>query len=1090
MRRQIAGVLKGRLSRRTEPPRASARNAGVSTVQGSIDARRRVVVAGSAPDGMSVQAIEFAVRGSDVPVVVAVEGDDFEVAVELGTPLPVQPFSVDVHVRLTDAAGNTVRERIAAARGARSSVVSDFGEFAERPAWWYATKGGGLALRVGMVRRSQLTVDVTELRRAPRGYSFAAEVVSVRADLDAARLEASVRGSEFLLRMPLTVEERSRDPLSQEERARVSGTIDVDALVEAGLPADEQALDVVIATEADDGAPLRRGLTIAEGLKDFRRLNPVSRTVDAMTQAFVPFVTFKSANLAFARETFAEADYRYLTRMRRLGPLWTLIRAFSRVWVVGETPYKAQDAGFHLFGWVRRNHPNLPVHYVISADSPERPAVDELGRAVTMRSREHIRACFLARRFATTHKVDFIVATTDRRAVRWMRGTRVFLQHGVMGTKNMTDTYGRLAPVFHTDYFHVSSPRERELVVNDLRYRPEQVRVTGLSRFDRLLERTPEPPRGVLVIPTWRDWLLRPATFLPSEFLERWRAFLESDALREAIADGLPVTVILHPNMRFYGEALAADGVTVLGQGDVDVQTLMRTHAAMVTDYSSVGFDFSFQGRPVFYHQFDRSRFLGKRPSHLDLDLDLPGEVFTDADRLATAVVESWRGGFVQPQEYARRSERFLAPATGSYAQQVYESVRTANSWWVPLWRLRDSVHGRRLYRWFRDSSVYVPAMNAMSWVGRSLPRRDLAVFESNVGRAVADSPRAIYEELVARGSELETIWSTRSTYRPGDVRTRKVEPGSPAFHWSLARARYWVNNQNFGPVVTPARGTTYVQTWHGTPLKRMQYDAVSTAGRKPGYLDRVGAKTATWSTLLSPSAYATQVFRSAFRYDGPVIEAGYPRNDVLVNDASIQGRLARRRIGVDPDARVVLYAPTFRDDVKQGNAFTWDGVLDWDALIGGLSADTIVLVRRHSVVRGSLRIPQDLQDRVRDVSDYADTQDLLCAADVLVTDYSSVMFDFALLDRPIVLFCYDLDHYRDDLRGFYFDLVEEAPGPIALTQEQLREALVGAEADPAADGARRRRFRERFTPLDDGRATQRVVDEVFGDVASRSKGR
>src|SRR5690606_26128327 len=129
----------------------------------------------------------------------------------------------------------------------------------------------------------------------------------------------------------------------------------------------------------------------------------------------------------------------------------------------------------------------------------------------------------------------------------------------------------------------------------------------------------------------------RPATFLESEFLERWRAFLESDALREAIADGLPVTVILHPNMRFYGEALAADGVTVLGQGDVDVQTLMRTHAAMVTDYSSVGFDFSFQGRPVLYHQFDRSRFLGKRPSHLDLDLDLPGEVFTDADRLATA---------------------------------------------------------------------------------------------------------------------------------------------------------------------------------------------------------------------------------------------------------------------------------------------------------------------------------------------------------------------------------------------------------------------------------------------------------------------
>ncbi len=1083
MKRHITGALRARLSRRTlAPPKQPKADVGVRWGHGVIDDLGRPVVSGTAPDGVIVEAVLFRVRGTEAIATVPTGGGArFTAAVDLPADLPERYFAVDVYLQTIDRAGTSVRHRLLAGPEERFVALFGFGEAVDRPAWWYATKGGALALRVGVPRRQQARVDVTAVKRVQRGFEFAAEIFTVRADFRHAHLEISVRNSDFLVRAPLTVDAVSREPTSQEATLHVSGTIDVDTLIEAGLPFQEQSVDVAIVADQPGDAQLRRGLAIAEELKDFRRLAPVSRTLDGITQAFVPFVTFKSTNLAFASEIFTASDYRYLTRLRRLGPLWTLIRVFSRVWIVGETPYKAQDSGFHFFRWVRLNHPRRRVYYVISADSPERAVAEEFGNVVTLRSRDHIRRCFLARRFATSHKADFVLATSDRRAVRWMRGNRVFLQHGVLGTKNMTDTYGRVAPVFHTDYFHVSSPRERELIVNDLRYRPAQVRITGLSRFDRLLEPAEEPPRGVLVIPTWRDWLLRPATFHESEFLERWRAFLQSEPLRRAIADGLPVTLILHPNMRFFGEAFETDGVTVLGQGDLDVQTLLRTHAAMVTDYSSVGFDFSFQGRPVFYHQFDRKRFLGRRPSHLDLDSDLPGDVFTDAEQLASAVVASWRDGFRQDPEHARRSGRFLAPATGSYAQQVFDSVRTARSFWVPFWRLRDSLYGRRTYRWFRASAGYQPAMAAMSAVGRLLPRRDLVVFESNLGNAAADSPRAIYDELVGRGADHQTVWITRSTFRPGDVRTRKVEPGTPGFFWMLSRARYWVNNQNFGPVVTPARGTTYVQTWHGTPLKRMQYDAVSTAGRKPGYLDRVAAKTATWSTLLSPSAYATAAFRSAFRYEGPVIESGYPRNDMLVNDAAAQGELTRRRLGLDPGARIVLYAPTFRDDVKRDDRFVWDGALDWSALVEGLSDGTVVLVRRHSVVRGSLRIPPELRDRVVDVSSYPDTQELLCAADVLVTDYSSVMFDYAILDRPIVLFCYDLDHYRDELRGFYFDLVEEAPGPIVRTQEQLHDALARAEQADDGHGPARRRFRERFAPLDDGRAARRVVDEVFG---------
>ncbi|MFH7323283.1 CDP-glycerol glycerophosphotransferase family protein [Aeromicrobium sp. JJY06] len=1081
---RIPAALRARLARvkRAVTRGDDAAPPIVDAVRVAVDADGRVTLAGTARDGMVVDAVTLQVRGGGAKVKVPASGRaEFAVTADVPDRAPTSSHSIDVQLHLRSAAGKKVTRRLTAGPGDRSAIVSEIGETRERPVWWYATRDGYLSIRVGVQRIPKILTKVTAVRGSAHGFAFEADLITMHADGRNAELEVTVRATEFAHRLPLQVGAGTRDPLSREITHPIAGAIDVTALVAAGMPANEQSVDVAVVVDGDDGTPLRRGLAVPGDLRGFRRLKPLTGSDEGFTQVLVPFLTFKSKNLSFARELFTRDAHRYLTRLRRLGPLWTVIRAFSSVWVVGETPYKAQDAGFHLFRWVRQQHPGRRAYYVITEDSPERANVDPLGNVVTVRSREHIRACFLARRFVTTHNASFVLATSDRRAVRWMRGNRVFLQHGVLGTKNMAETYGRLSPAFHTDFVHVSSPRERELMINDLRYRPQQVRVTGLSRFDRLLEPAEEPPRGILVIPTWRDWLSRPAAFEESEFLERWRAFLTSEPIRQAIAEGLPVTVILHPNMRFFGDALAVEGATVLRQGDVDVQTLLRSHAAMVTDYSSVGFDFSFQGRPVFYHQFDRQRFLGKRPSHLDLDLDLPGDVFREVEPLAEAVVASWRAGFPQDAEHARRSALFLEPATGSYSEQVFESVRTARSAWVPLWRLRDSSYGRRTYRAFRKGRLFQPSMKAIAAVGRMLPRRDLVVLESDTGRAVADSPRAIYEELVRRGAPFRYVWSTRSTFRPLDVTTRKVEPGSPAFHWHLSRARYWVNNQNFGPVVKPAKGTTYLQTWHGTPLKRMQYDAVSTTGRAPGYLERVSAKTATWSMLLSPSPYATEAFRSAFRYEGRVLEVGYPRNDVLARDAKEVGEVTRRRLGLRPEDRVVLYAPTFRDDVKQGKQFVWDGALEWEPLVEGLDEDTVILVRRHSVVRGSLKIPPELAHRVLNVSSYPDMQDLLCVADVLVTDYSSVMFDYAILDRPIVLFCYDLAHYRDDLRGFYLDFEAEAPGPIVATQEELRAALLEAEGHGDAYATRRHEFRQRFAPLDDGHAAERVVDEVFG---------
>jgi len=263
--------------------------------------------------------------------------------------------------------------------------------------------------------------------------------------------------------------------------------------------------------------------------------------------------------------------------------------------------------------------------------------------------------------------------------------------------------------------------------------------------------------------------------------------------------------------------------------------------------------------------------------------------------------------------------------------------------------------------------------------------------------------------------------------------------------------------------------GQTHLQTWHGTPLKRIGED------RGPGdfstwrHRRRVAAQAADWDALVSPSAYCSEIFRSAFRYDGPVLETGHPRNDVLVTDDGELRNRTRERLGLAEDDLAVLYAPTWREHV--GVRTSKPLYLDVERLTDRLP-QAVALVRGHYNSTGEDDVFVDHR-RIRDVTRYPDIADLYLAADALVTDYSSVMFDFALTDKPMVLLVPDLDQYRDVERGFYFDIEGAAPGPMVTTTDAVVDALVGRDDHVAARGA----FRARFCPLDDGRASARVVD-------------
>jgi CDP-glycerol glycerophosphotransferase len=345
-------------------------------------------------------------------------------------------------------------------------------------------------------------------------------------------------------------------------------------------------------------------------------------------------------------------------------------------------------------------------------------------------------------------------------------------------------------------------------------------------------------------------------------------------------------------------------------------------------------------------------------------------------------------------------------------------------------------------------------------------------VYNSFHGR-YSDSPRAIFESL-ADASGHEQVWLVDHAHAdafPSDVRAADIESAEATR--ALESADLLVANTHTEVTWTKAPTTTYVQTWHGTPLKRIHRDVL---WAPEGRLDRLDGDVAKWDLLLSPNAESTPRLRSGFRYRGEVLESGYPRNDVLsAPDRDARRDEIRTGLGVPADSRVILYAPTWRDDetFQEGSPEVPLG-LDVRQLMSLLGPADVLLVRMHPMMTGR-SVPPGMAGVV-DASFHPDVRELYLAADVLVTDYSSSMFDFAITGKPIVLFAYDLDRFRDEIRGFYFDLTETAPGPIVTTTEDLASVLAALPTFAGRYADAYAAFAACFTSLEDGRATERLL--------------
>lgn len=375
------------------------------------------------------------------------------------------------------------------------------------------------------------------------------------------------------------------------------------------------------------------------------------------------------------------------------------------------------------------------------------------------------------------------------------------------------------------------------------------------------------------------------------------------------------------------------------------------------------------------------------------------------------------------------------------------------------------------------------------------LPRRmkgkpdpQLFLFESYNGHSYACSPRAIYEAMLrdSRFDSCRFVWAFKNPSGkslPETARTSCVVSGSAEYFDVCSKAGCIIINSSFAEGVTLKKGQILMQTWHGTPLKRLGFDLDKTGDKLNSIHDnrrRYALNAKRFSYLISPSPECSRRLCTAFGLDrlgrqDIIRETGYPRNDMLYTASESDIAAIRARFGIAEGKRVALYAPTYRDNSHQsGVGYIGENMLDFDLLRQQLGEDWVILFRPHYFIANAFDFSR-YAGFVINAAETDEVSELYLISDVLITDYSSVFFDYANLRRPMIFYMYDMEQYGNEIRGFYSDC-DELPGPMVHTQERLTEELLSLGNYTDRFGEKYAAFCEKYNPLDDGHAAERAI--------------
>jgi CDP-glycerol glycerophosphotransferase len=352
-------------------------------------------------------------------------------------------------------------------------------------------------------------------------------------------------------------------------------------------------------------------------------------------------------------------------------------------------------------------------------------------------------------------------------------------------------------------------------------------------------------------------------------------------------------------------------------------------------------------------------------------------------------------------------------------------------------------------------------------------------LFRSYFGEKATDNGGSIQAELRRRGSDLPVYWAVHDHSVVVPEGGIPVVVNTPEWYRLVSSVSYYVDNMYQPTYHQKHEGQVVVETFHGYPFKQMGHPHWRNLGFSDERVASYDERARQWDFLLSPARYATPLLTRDFAYDGPVLEIGYPRNDVLQSDEAPAIRAATREsLGIADHQTAVLYAPTFRDYLSADDMRApMVDFFDFAAAREALGEDVVFLVRGHAF-NARARERRTFAGTV-DVTDYPEVSDLYLAADVGIVDYSSLRFDFGVTGKPMVFLVPDLERYQTT-RGWLFDFEPTAPGPLARTTDDVVAALADLAGVRDRYAAAYATFRQDYLDLEDGHAGQRFVDQVI----------
>ena len=358
-----------------------------------------------------------------------------------------------------------------------------------------------------------------------------------------------------------------------------------------------------------------------------------------------------------------------------------------------------------------------------------------------------------------------------------------------------------------------------------------------------------------------------------------------------------------------------------------------------------------------------------------------------------------------------------------------------------------------------------------------------MVFFESFLGKNYSGNPKYIYEEMIKKEEfkGYKFVWSY-SGQRPQDI------PGNPIivdrdtdeYYKYLAKSKYWVSNIIF-PVHRKRPENVYLQTWHGTPLKKLGFDidieGPETLARENFYIE-----SRNWDYLISANPYSSEIFKRAFKFNKKVLDYGYPANDIFYKEGlGDQVNKIKKKLNIPPYKKVILYAPTWRDNEATNSwEHSFELKFSLDEFYKRFKDEYVLILRMHHLVADALQIKEEYKSSVLELSKYDDIQELYTISDILITDYSSVFFDYANSRKPMLFFGYDFEEYKDEIRGFYLDMEKNLPGPVIQTGSELLKAIENINIITEEYKDRYDEFYDKLCGLADGTAARRVIAEVF----------